>query len=541
MASQHLFKSLFLLAITLISIGLLTVCLVSDWWIQVDRARLQAVEQQYQAEYVRFKSTAEDAQVGQVGNFNQEVSQFVPPSPTLDSSDLHQWDDVPDVVYTTTTAPTVTTTTTTTTKGTTTTSEYGDYGMYDYNGYDDPFAEKDNQKKKIKRRRGAHKVVDYVYVMRMWPLVKFKSLYAECIEYKELPLKVSAAYLLQSKKEPVTGAINYGPHLNSMLKQGRASNAADQICDQGEIQCVLSQECVRGAFCDGVIDCNDQSDEQQCQAQAECKSGEHKCDNRCVRGWHKCDQTPHCTDLSDERGCSAPEDSSMYSFFARMLAAVDNSTSGRPEAESLDLTRSPAAHEPFALGQYHYNEEHNCFMHYFDFKSARLVQKEHLQYLSQSLADHLQEANNISFHVHLIYALSFAAAFLFFALALFSLLFVVCFKKLCFQCPFWFYGFFNILAWLSASFGLLTFLYEFMASKQRTLDPLARLPIDNELLRLNTELADLQTFGLTFWFAVAATSMAFFSSFVSCIICCRLPTARHEDKEYKIMQLPTYS
>lgn len=288
-----------------------------------------------------------------------------------------------------------------------------------------------------------------------------------------------------------------------------------------------------------MIDCNDQSDEQQCQEQAECRAGEHKCDNRCLRSYHECDQSPQCTDLSDERGCSAPEDSSMYSFFARMLAVADNSTSGG--ARRLDLTKTPAAHEPFTLGHYHFDEARNCFMHYFDFKSARLVQKEQLQYLSQSLADHLQEANNVKFHVHLIYALSLAAALFFFGMALFSLLFVACFKKLCFQCPFWFYGFFNILAWLASSFGLLTFLYEFMASKQRTLDPLARLPIDNELLRLNTELAELHTFGLTFWLAVAATSMAFFGSFVSCIVCCRLPTARHEDKEYKIMQLPTYS
>ena len=53
--------------------------------------------------------------------------------------------------------------------------------------------------------------------------------------------------------------------------------------------------------------------------------------------------------------------------------------------------------------------------------------------------------------------------------------------------------------------------------------------------------ADLQTLGLTFWFAVAATAVAFAGSFVACVVCCRLPTARHEDKEYKIMQLPTYS
>merc|ERR1712127_350898 len=228
----------------------------------------------------------------------------------------------------------------------------------------------------------------------------------------------------------------------------------------------------------------------------------------------------------------------MYSFFARILT-MENSTDYIQE--SIDFTKSPAAHKPFTLGNYHYDSDHKCFISYFDFKSAKLVEKNDLKYLSQGLADHLQETNNINFHIQLIYALSFMSALVFSILALFSLLFVLCFKKLCFQCPFWFYGFFNILAWLACFFGLITFLYEFLANKQRTLDPLARLPIDNELIRLNSELGQTQEFGISFWFAVAATSVSFFSSFVSCIICCRLPTARHEDKEYKIMQLPTYT
>lgn len=519
MASANLFKSLFLVVTTFTTIGLLTFCLVSDWWIQVDPVKLKSIQTQYQRDYDLFSSNqAADERKSSIGtHLNKDIF-------SINEND-HRI--LPEPSVTTTTA-----TTTATNPTDTTTSVYAydykghDYGPYDYQQYDDPFSEDVN--KKIKRHT---KVVDYVYVKKLWPLIKFKSLYSECIEYKEFPLKISAAYLVQSNKEPLIGQINYGEQLNALLKSERLS--AD-MCEPGMIRCVLSQQCVRGKFCDGTIDCSDQSDEQQCNNPVKCQSDEHSCDNKCWKSWHRCDKNPHCSDLSDENTCSNPDESSMISFFKRMLSE-ENATI------PVDMTRSPAAHEPFTFGKYHFDPKHQCFVHYFDFKSAELVKKENLQYLSQTLADHLQEAKNINFHIHLIYSLSFAAALVFSIMSLFSLVFVVCSKRTCFQCPFWFYGFFNILAWLASSFGLLTFLYEFIASKQRTLDPLSRLPIDNELIRLNTELASLQVFGFSFWFAVAATSMSFFSSFVSCIICCRLPTARHEDKEYKIMQLPTYS
>lgn len=288
--------------------------------------------------------------------------------------------------------------------------------------------------------------------------------------------------------------------------------------------------------CNGIVECPDQSDEQQCDSQVNCSPSDHKCDNRCWNSWHKCDGKPHCSDMSDEINCATEDSSSMYAFFSRMLGK-SNSTTDTDDS----ISKAPAVSEPFTFGQYHFNQKHQCFMHYFNFKSAEKVNKDTLQYLSSTLADNLQEAHNIKYHIHLIYTLSFLAALIFSILSLLSLLFVVCFKKVCFQCPYWFYGFFNILAWLSSSFGLITFLYECFSNHQHVLDPLARVPIDNELIRLNVEVAQLQQFGISFWFAVATTSMSFFASFVSCIICCRLPTARHEDKEYKIMQLPTYS
>lgn len=155
---------------------------------------------------------------------------------------------------------------------------------------------------------------------------------------------------------------------------------------------------------------------------------------------------------------------------------------------------------PFTFGQYHYDKSKNCFVTYFDFKSAQLIRKENLRYLTQPLADHIQDKNNISYHLQLAYSLAFVSALVFTLLALLSLAGVSCFKKMCYQCPFWFYGFFAILAWLSCLFGLMAFIFQCISAKYKTVDPLSRLPIDNELIRLNPELIGIQEFGISKFF-----------------------------------------
>lgn len=204
-------------------------------------------------------------------------------------------------------------------------------------------------------------------------------------------------------------------------------------------------------------------------------------------------------------------------------------------------TNSKTLNPLLKKGTDHYDASNQCFQQYFNFKSARLLQKDTLKYLSQSLADNVQETNNLNYHLQLIYTLAFTSALVFCLLALLSMLFLACFGKLCFQCPFWFFGFFQILAWLTSLCGLMTFLYAFWADKQRSLDPQMMLPIRSELIRLNDGLLQVERLGLSFWLAVGAVASAFLGSFLSCLVCCRLPSSRHEDKEYKIMQLPTYS
>ena len=149
--------------------------------------------------------------------------------------------------------------------------------------------------------------------------------------------------------------------------------------------------------------------------------------------------------------------------------------------------------------------------------------------------------NNINYQLQLIYTLSFLFAIFNALLALVSLAFLSCFKKFCYQCPFWFYGFFQILCWLSCLVGIMTFFYQYYNNKQRLLDPSVQLPINHEILRLNIELMHIEVLGVSFWCAVAATGASFLASLFSCLVCCRLPSPRHEDKEYKIMQLPSYN
>jgi len=198
---------------------------------------------------------------------------------------------------------------------------------------------------------------------------------------------------------------------------------------------------------------------------------------------------PNCFDLSDEISPECAKIQKSYSFIENLQIMFNpNST--------IALKASPQL-TPFTFGQFHYDKKQNCFVNYFDFKSAQLIRKENLKYLTQSLADHIQDVNNINYNLQLIYSLAFVSALVFTLLALLSLVCVTCFKKVCFQCPFWFYGFFAILAWLSCFFGLMTFMFQCFSAKHKAIDPLSRMPIENELIRLNPELIGLQELGIS--------------------------------------------
>jgi hypothetical protein len=80
---------------------------------------------------------------------------------------------------------------------------------------------------------------NYVYVTKLWPFVKYKTLYSESIQYHKLRLKLSVSYLTNERKEPLIGKIDYLENFSSV-------NANE--CDEknGKIMCLMSRSCVTG-------------------------------------------------------------------------------------------------------------------------------------------------------------------------------------------------------------------------------------------------------------------------------------------------------
>lgn len=590
--AKHLCKIMILFVPTFASIVLLIFCLTSDWWTQINQVKLDRVRSLYESEFKSFIDSQQQpvntAQQYELVNGNKNSD------PTT-SVVLKKKEDESNVIKNTNNFSTMTTTTITNKKNMDN-DEMDDESLNENDENDNNDASEDNsedynenddeqaKKKKLRKKRQSSnedadegtsaenydyqendetatttkstttstkkqlitssvsntlqqietssiqaikniKEYDYVYITKLWPFTTAKSLFSECTKYEKLTLKISIAYLNQANKEPIVGHIHYG---NNILNRHHSTTSSATSCNGkiGMTRCIMTDECVTGAACDGVVDCRDQSDEQFCENKiCRTQNGGFQCDNRCWQYWNKCDQIPHCFNLTDELAADCPTRSFKLST---LFTSPSNFTFIHKNF-------------PFQLGQSHYVPQSNCFKSYFDFKSAKLIKKESLKYLSQSLADNIQEANNINYHLQLIYSLAFLSAFGFCLLALMSLLFISCFSKLCLQCPFWFFGFFQMLSCLASTFGIMTYLYQWFSNKHRALDPNIRLPIENEILRLNSELLMLEEFGVAFWVAVGATGASLLSSLLSCIVCCRLPSTRHEDKEYKIMQLPAYT
>ena len=212
----------------------------------------------------------------------------------------------------------------------------------------------------------------------------------------------------------------------------------------------------------------------------------------------------------------------------------NNSNDDDDDDSSKNVTK--AASESLKLGTDVFNTKLNCYQEFFDFKSAKTVESSEM--LQNGLKDSIQSEYNRVYHLQLIYILAFCSATIFALLTVITLFFSLCLSKLCLQCPFWFYGFFSILTFLASSTGLCVFLYDFyMNSIYKVADPLKQLPIRSEIYRLNDNLKYLQTFGVSFWTTVSAIGCSLLSTILSFLVCCRLPSLRHDNKEYEIIDL----
>ena len=242
----NLCKVVVLLLPATITVGLLSFCLISDWWINIDEVKLGS-----------FKASQESAFQAYLRGERLPAESSGSSSPTTATTTTATPTTKPEKKPTATAA---TTTTTTTRKAAFPDDPVDDYDANSSNdnvyddaakqggagvstvgeaSYDDD--EDQDDVKKIKKRETRD--TDHVYVTKLWPLVKSKSLYSECVRYEKLTLKLSLQYLSMENKEPIAGTIHYGHLLN-------ASRQVNEPCKGkiGTISCLLNNECVQGTM-----------------------------------------------------------------------------------------------------------------------------------------------------------------------------------------------------------------------------------------------------------------------------------------------------
>lgn len=244
----------------LVTLGLLIYCLASQSWVEIDETRLSALIETYEADFASYEnrtgrssSSRVNSLVGKLNATNKKTTTAL-----------------------TTTLSTTTTTTTTTTAITSQANDL-DYTSDDYDDEatidESAVASEHNQRKRRLAQNlfekksskqllksatamsaattnedvggggGWRKHGEFVYVTQLWPFVKRKGLYAECVDYRVMKLKMSVSYLIGERKVPIHGHIHY--YDDAMFGRDAVS---DLECAQkpGTIYCRFTKSCKQG-------------------------------------------------------------------------------------------------------------------------------------------------------------------------------------------------------------------------------------------------------------------------------------------------------
>lgn len=177
---------------SLATMCLLVYCLLSESWISIDQPRLDNLTRLFDSDYQNYLS--------QVNLIQKSKA----PSSAESQTDSYE-DDQDDLMY-------------------------NDESVQSENLFKQAGA---SSKQTVKKAQP-----NYVYITKLWPFRKYKSLYSDCVEYKKLNLRLSVSYLTSSHKEPIIGDIHY--YENNITSQESCNEKS------GNIKCLFTQQCRSG-------------------------------------------------------------------------------------------------------------------------------------------------------------------------------------------------------------------------------------------------------------------------------------------------------
>jgi len=294
--------------------------------------------------------------------------------------------------------------------------------------------------------------------------------------------------------------------ISNCLDNSDEKNCNEEKCRQNKhVYCPREGKCSRrenSKRCDGIVDCEDNSDEENCR---ECYGDSSLlfCDSKCLPGKYRCDGVVHCSDLRDEINCG------------------NNTQKEYRQGKTLQT------------GQQCMEQRFNPFRFYPPtIKSSSLE--------SYSNPNKRIEYLNLIFYLQLIVFYGIVGGLIFLLLAVVSLFFFGCCRRHCISVPFYFYGFWMLLAWLVILTALISFVFIWLWQKQMVLDPEKSLLSDIDIHERNPTLRNIEFFGLSFWLACGAALSTFIGLLLSYCVCCTIGSSRADDKEYEIMQMHNY-
>lgn len=198
--ARHCCKVFTLVIPSLVTLVLLIYCLVSDSWITINEAKFENITKLYESDYNSYL-----AQIKSLNTDTISVGKLI-------NDDKKTTDDILDDD-----------------------EAYHDYDQTEPDNLFNKALSKPSNSKESPTLTLIKNNPNYVYITKLWPLTKSKSLYSDCLEYKELKLKLSVSYLTSdNKKEPIIGNIHYFENQSSETR-----------CDEksGMIKCLFTDKC----------------------------------------------------------------------------------------------------------------------------------------------------------------------------------------------------------------------------------------------------------------------------------------------------------